>query len=72
MILEFATPKSRFVRTLNAWYTKWIMPVTAGLIARDRTGAYRYLPRSIETFLQPEAMRNALQARDCATSSPNR
>jgi len=61
VILEFATPKSRIVRTLNAWYTKWIMPVTAGLIARDRTGAYRYLPRSIETFLQPEAMRNALQ-----------
>jgi demethylmenaquinone methyltransferase/2-methoxy-6-polyprenyl-1,4-benzoquinol methylase len=61
VILEFATPKSKIVRTLNAWYTKTIMPVTAGLIARDRTGAYRYLPRSIETFLQPEAMRKALE-----------
>ena len=27
------------------------MPRTAALIAGDRTGAYRYLPRSVETFL---------------------
>ena len=61
VILEFATPKSRIVRTGNALYTQRIMPLTAGLIARDRTGAYRYLPRSIETFLQPPAMLQAMQ-----------
>jgi len=60
VILEFATPPHPVVRALNRLYTAYIMPVTAGLIARDRTGAYRYLPRSIETFLQPEAMRKAL------------
>ena len=61
VILEFATPKSRVVRTCNALYTKHVMPLTASLIAHDRTGAYRYLPRSIETFLQPPAMLEAMQ-----------
>jgi len=60
VILEFATPKSRLVRAGNILYTKHVMPLTAGLIARDRTGAYRYLPRSIETFLQPPAMMEAM------------
>lgn len=27
------------------------MPVTATLISRDKSGAYKYLPRSVETFL---------------------
>jgi len=62
VILEFATPKSRLVRAGNGLYTKVIMPITAGLIARDRAGAYRYLPRSIETFLQPPAMTEAMRS----------
>ena len=61
VVLEFATPKSKIVRAGNAVYTKYVMPLTAGLIARDRTGAYRYLPRSIETFLQPPAMMEAMR-----------
>ncbi len=60
VILEFATPKSRLVRAGNNFYTKRVMPLTAGIIAGDRTGAYRYLPRSIETFLQPPAMMEAM------------
>lgn len=61
VILEFATPRSRVVRALNGFYTHRVMPLTAGLIAHDRTGAYRYLPRSIETFLQPPAMIKSLE-----------
>ena len=61
VILEFATPPSSLVRAGNSFYTKCVMPLTAGLIARDRTGAYRYLPRSIETFLQPPAMMEAME-----------
>jgi demethylmenaquinone methyltransferase/2-methoxy-6-polyprenyl-1,4-benzoquinol methylase len=33
------------------------MPLTASLIARDRSGAYRYLPRSVETYLSPARLR---------------
>ena len=56
VILEFAEPGLAPVRWANRLYTSTIMPWTASLVARDRSGAYRYLPRSIETFLDPEAL----------------
>ena len=45
----------------NRLYTHRIMPFTATLIARDRSGAYRYLPRSVESFLDPAALTEALE-----------
>ncbi|MFM1833312.1 MAG: hypothetical protein RLZZ461_1628, partial [Planctomycetota bacterium] len=53
VILEFAEPRFAPIRWLNHLYTARIMPWTASLIARDRSGAYHYLPRSIETFQSP-------------------
>jgi ubiquinone/menaquinone biosynthesis C-methylase UbiE len=38
------------------------MPWTASLIARDGSGAYHYLPRSVSTFLQPGDFARSLQA----------
>ena len=43
-------PANRLLRLLNDLYCGHIMPLTATLLARDRSGAYRYLPRSVETF----------------------
>ena len=57
VVLEFGQPAFPPVRWLNTLYTAHIMPRTATLISRDRSGAYRYLPRSVETFLEPEQMR---------------
>jgi ubiquinone/menaquinone biosynthesis C-methylase UbiE len=37
------------------------MPVAATLISRDRSGAYRYLPRSVVSFLSAEQMRSQLR-----------
>ncbi|MEO1008113.1 MAG: bifunctional demethylmenaquinone methyltransferase/2-methoxy-6-polyprenyl-1,4-benzoquinol methylase UbiE [Planctomycetota bacterium] len=51
VILEFGRPRFPPVRWANDLYTKVIMPRTATWISRDRSGAYKYLPRSIETFL---------------------
>ena len=53
MVLEFSQPRNPILRGLNQFYTGKIMPLTATLIARDRSGAYRYLPQSIATFLNP-------------------
>jgi demethylmenaquinone methyltransferase/2-methoxy-6-polyprenyl-1,4-benzoquinol methylase len=50
VILEFSRPANPVLRTLNDLYTLRVMPFTATLVARDRSGAYRYLPRSIHTF----------------------
>lgn len=56
VILEFDRPRNPLVRWTSDLYTKWIMPRTATLISRDRSGAYRYLPRSVETFLGREQL----------------
>jgi demethylmenaquinone methyltransferase/2-methoxy-6-polyprenyl-1,4-benzoquinol methylase len=50
IILEFGQPANRWLRLLNDLYCGHIMPLTATLLAGDRTGAYRYLPRSVATF----------------------
>ncbi len=61
VILEFDEPRNPVVRLGNAFYTKHVMPLTATIIARDRSGAYKYLPRSVETFMKREAMQAALR-----------
>jgi len=61
LILEFSRPRNSIVRAVNHVYTRHIMPVTASLIARDRSGAYRYLPRSIETFPEGDELERAVR-----------
>jgi len=62
VILEFSRPRNGLIAALNTLYTSRIMPVTASLIARDRSGAYRYLPKSVQTFLTPREMTDRIQA----------
>lgn len=50
-ILEFSLPTNPLLRGLYNFYFKQIMPRTATLISRDKSGAYRYLPQSVNTFL---------------------
>lgn len=50
VILEFDTPSFWPVRVLTRLYTAHVMPLTATIISGDRSGAYRYLPRSVERF----------------------
>ena len=56
MVLEFSQPANRVLRALNRVYCEQVMPVTATLLAGDRSGAYRYLPRSVSTFAGREAL----------------
>jgi demethylmenaquinone methyltransferase/2-methoxy-6-polyprenyl-1,4-benzoquinol methylase len=60
VVLEFDTPRNPIVRRLNALYCAWLMPRTATLISGDRTGAYRYLPASVEAFRAREAFEGSL------------
>ncbi|MFM8639707.1 MAG: bifunctional demethylmenaquinone methyltransferase/2-methoxy-6-polyprenyl-1,4-benzoquinol methylase UbiE [Planctomycetota bacterium] len=62
VVLEFADPANPLVRWGSNLYTKRIMPWTASLIARDGSGAYHYLPRSVSTFLQPADFARKLRA----------
>lgn len=60
VVLEFGQPRQPILRWLNSVYTRRVMPLTASVIARDRSGAYRYLPRSVESFLDPAALARAV------------
>jgi len=62
VVLEFAEPRFPPVRWFNALYCRRIMPVTATLIAGDKSGAYKYLPKSVQTFMSPEQMSAMLSA----------
>ncbi len=62
LILEFSEPTNPVIRGFNRLYTNHIMPLTASVIARDRSGAYRYLPKSVETFLSRAEIQSALQS----------
>lgn len=60
-VLEFSQPQSKLVRAVHGFYTRRVMPLTASLLARDHSGAYRYLPRSVETFLTPGQLAQEMQ-----------
>ncbi|HVZ92927.1 MAG TPA: bifunctional demethylmenaquinone methyltransferase/2-methoxy-6-polyprenyl-1,4-benzoquinol methylase UbiE [Phycisphaerales bacterium] len=60
VVLEFDRPKSKLIAKLNDWYCNVVMPRTATLISGDRSGAYKYLPRSVRTFMSGEQMREAM------------
>jgi demethylmenaquinone methyltransferase/2-methoxy-6-polyprenyl-1,4-benzoquinol methylase len=61
VILEFDRPRFPPIRWACDVYTNVVMPRTATLISRDRSGAYRYLPRSVATFLGRGEMAQALR-----------
>lgn len=61
VVLEFSEPRQPLLRWCSNVYCRRIMPITATLIARDRTGAYRYLPKSVETFASPEQLDRELR-----------
>lgn len=51
VILEFTRPSNGLLRAAYEFYASGLMPVLASWLSRDRTGAYRYLPRSVVSFL---------------------
>lgn len=61
VLLEFATPESALLRWVYHAYCDVILPRLGAWISRDRTGAYRYLPRSIRTFETTRTMIGRLE-----------
>lgn len=56
IVLEFSYPTNPLVRPMYDFYFRHVMPRTAALLARDRSGAYNYLPQSVSTFISREGM----------------
>ena len=61
IILEFSTPTNPIIRFFDRVYREKIMPITASLIARDKSGAYKYLPKSVDTFIDRAGMVEMMQ-----------
>lgn len=56
IILEFSLPTNRVLRGMYNFYFRQILPRTATLISGDKTGAYKYLPESVSTFIGRDQM----------------
>jgi demethylmenaquinone methyltransferase / 2-methoxy-6-polyprenyl-1,4-benzoquinol methylase len=56
IILEFSLPTNPLLLTMYNFYFRKILPRTATLISGDKTGAYKYLPESVNTFIGREQM----------------
>ena len=61
IILEFSLPTNALLRGLYNFYFRQVLPRTATLISRDKTGAYNYLPESVNTFISRDAMTRMMQ-----------
>ena len=61
IILEFSLPTNRLLRSLYNFYFRQILPRTATLISRDKTGAYKYLPESVNTFIDRPQMASLMR-----------
>ncbi len=68
VILEFTRPRNVAARTIYEFYSRRIMPVAATLISGDKSGAYRYLPSSVVSFLRPEEMCTRMHRAGFATA----
>jgi len=56
IILEFSLPTNPILRGLYNFYFRKILPRTATWISGDKTGAYKYLPESVNTFIGRDEM----------------
>lgn len=60
VVLEFDRPHAPPMSWFYDLYCGWLMPRTATLLSGDRSGAYRYLPRSVGTFMSRAQMMDAV------------
>jgi len=61
IILEFSLPTNPILRGLYNFYFRKVLPTTATLISGDKTGAYKYLPESVNTFIGRDQMMSMMR-----------
>src|SRR5262249_34385866 len=61
VIIEFGMPPGVVLQGAYRFYFQRVLPRLAAWISRDRSGAYDYLPRSVQTFAGDREMLAALR-----------
>ncbi len=61
IILEFSLPANPVLLALYNFYFRRVLPRTATLISGDKSGAYHYLPESVNTFISCDQMTNRMR-----------
>lgn len=56
IILEFSLPSNAILRWAYNLYFRHVLPRSATLISGDKTGAYKYLPESVNSFISRDTM----------------
>ena len=60
-ILEFGEPRIPGIKTMYAWYFRYLLPMVGRLVSRHRS-AYSYLPASVTTFPSPSEFSRIIAA----------
>jgi len=60
-ILEFGQPRIPGIRTMYAWYFRYLLPLVGRLISKHQS-AYSYLPASVGAFPPPSEFAKTLSA----------
>ncbi len=55
-VLEFSLPRNAAFRAVYGWYFGRVLPRIGQAVARNRQGAYNYLPASVGEFFSPQAL----------------
>jgi demethylmenaquinone methyltransferase / 2-methoxy-6-polyprenyl-1,4-benzoquinol methylase len=61
-VLEFSMPRARPIRAVYRWYLQRVLPWIGQVLARNRQGAYNYLPASVSEFPDGEALAERMRA----------
>jgi demethylmenaquinone methyltransferase/2-methoxy-6-polyprenyl-1,4-benzoquinol methylase len=61
-VLEFSMPTFWPLKALYGLYFRWVVPLVGQTLARNRQGAYNYLPESVGEFPQAEALAQRMRA----------
>lgn len=61
-VLEFSRPRNRVVGWGYGFYFRRVLPVIGQVVSRSRENAYNYLPRSVATFPDYDALAARMRA----------
>jgi demethylmenaquinone methyltransferase / 2-methoxy-6-polyprenyl-1,4-benzoquinol methylase len=61
-VLEFSTPRARLLGAIYGWYFHRVLPRIGQMLAKNRQGAYNYLPASVGSFPPAEVLAERMGA----------